>query len=397
MGNVKARNLVGLLAIYSLIFLSNGTMLLSPAMDTLVASFPDAPYGKVLLTYTLPSLVALPFTMLSGSVVGRRLRYRTMLLTVVPCYLISGIGPVLANTLDGVLACRAVYGACIGMIAPQGNALILRTFQTEERYRYLGYSNIVVGIAGVAFQMLGGYLCVYGWRAIFLGYTVAVIPLLLIWVGLKEPAPVERAEEEKRRQIHIPKESVMLFLLVAALYICSQSKMLTLSSIVASEGIGDSKTSAAILSVATVGAVLAGVVFPWFCRKVKRYRIPILVGVLAATTICNLINSPTVIAVGYGIGTTAFMMNLNLMTLRASRIYGTERSGQATGLIQLGDKCGCFLATYFTTAAVWAADMAGAPFSKYKAPVVACVIVYTVAAVLDIKRYGADVTESVTK
>ena len=402
MSAMKKRGFLGIFAIYSLIFLSNGTLLLSPAMDTLVLAFPHEPYSKVLLTYTLPSLVALPFTLISGSVVGSRVRFRTMLLVVVPCYMACGVAPVLLNSLDGVLLCRALYGACLGMIAPQGNALILRTFHSEERWRYLGYSNIMVGMAGVVFQLLGGLLCGYGWRYIFLAYLVTLIPLLLILFGLKEPeAPPKLtdapAPTQTGRPSLLPKGVIPLFLLVAFLYMSSQTKMLTLSSIVATQGIGDAKTSAGILSTATAGAMLGGVVFPWYCRRVTRYRIPILIALLAATTFCNLVDSPLVIGVGYAVGTMAFMMNLNLMTLRASRIFGTQASSRAMGLIQFADKCGCFAATYFATAAVWAAEAARLPINKYKMPVVACAGIYMAAAVLDALGNGPDTSQCDTE
>ena len=63
----KGRARLNLLAIYSMIFLNNMGMLMSPSMDTLVNAFPSEPYSKVLLISTLPALVALPFIMLAGN------------------------------------------------------------------------------------------------------------------------------------------------------------------------------------------------------------------------------------------------------------------------------------------------------------------------------------------
>jgi len=397
-GGIKWKQLAGLAAIYSLIFLSNGTFLLSPAMDTMVRNFVNEPYSKVLMLYTLPSLVALPFTLLSALVLGKRVPYRTALLTVVPIYLISGVVPFFLNSLNAVLACRAVFGMCVGILAPQGNALILRTFSGEERYRFLGYSSVVIGVAGVVFQFLSGFLCTVGWNFVFLGHLVAVVPLALIFFFLEEPA---QPAEEERSHVEQPASAkgsflrpgvIPLFSLVCILYICSQTKMLTLSSIVASEGMGDSVVSAGILSMATVGAILGGLAFPYFCKFVPKYRTAILIAVLSITTLCNLVNSPMVIAAGYGIGTMAFMMNLSLVTVRASRLFPASESSKATTVIQFADKGGVFLSTYYTTAIKWMAETFHWPISVYKAPVAVCVAIYALAAVYDWKKYGADVS-----
>lgn len=398
MGAVKWRRLASLAAIYSLIFLSNGTLLLSPAMDTMVNNFVHEPYSKVLMIYTLPSLVALPFTLMSALVMGKRVPYRTALLTVVPVYLISGVAPFFLKSLNAVLACRAAFGMCIGILAPQGNALILRTFSGEERYRFLGYSSVVIGVAGVVFQFLAGFLCTVGWNYVFLGHLVAVVPLVLILFFLEEPGV---PAEEDRPHVETPAPAkgsflkpgvIPLFGLVCILYICSQTKMLTLSSIVASEGMGDSVVSAGILSMATVGAILGGLIFPYFCKYVTRYRTAILILVLSLTTLCNLINSPVVIGVGYAIGTMAFMMNLSLVTVRASRLFPATESSKATTVIQFADKGGVFLSTYYTTAIKWMAETFHWPISVYKAPVAVCVVVYALAALYDKKKYGPDVS-----
>ena len=391
---VHMKTIARLSAIYSLIFLSNGTLLLSPAIDTMVQAFPQEPYSKILLLYTLPSLVALPFALLSALIMGKKLPYRTVLLIVVPLYMVTGVLPFFFKSLNATLLCRAGFGVCIGMLAPQGNALILRTFSGEERYRFLGYSSVMIGLAGVVFQFLSGFLCTVGWNFVFLGHLVAIVPLLLIFFFLEEPA-VSAEQDQVRpsgRGGILRPGVVPLFGLVCILYTCSQTKMLTLSSIVTSEGMGDSVTSASILSMATVGAIAGGLIFPYFCKLVPRYRTALLIAVLSASTLCNLINSPVIIAAGYGIGTMAFMMNLSLMTVRASRLFPGAEASKATTVIQFADKGGAFLSTYYTTAIKWTAEQFHWSISPYKAPVAACVLVYALAALYDGKKYGPDVS-----
>lgn len=391
---VHMKTIARLSAIYSLIFLSNGTLLLSPAIDTMVQAFPQEPYSKILLLYTLPSLVALPFALLSALIMGKKLPYRTVLLIVVPLYMVTGVLPFFFKSLNATLLCRAGFGVCIGMLAPQGNALILRTFSGEERYRFLGYSSVMIGLAGVVFQFLSGFLCTVGWNFVFLGHLVAIVPLLLIFFFLEEPA-VSAEQDQVRpsgRGGILRPGVVPLFGLVCILYTCSQTKMLTLSSIVTSEGMGDSVTSASILSMATVGAIAGGLIFPYFCKLVPRYRTALLIAVLSASTLCNLINSPVIIAAGYGIGTMAFMMNLSLMTVRASRLFPGAEASKATTVIQFADKGGVFLSTYYTTAIKWTAEQFHWSISPYKAPVAACVLVYALAALYDGKKYGPDVS-----
>ncbi len=395
-GADRRRARLNLLAIYSLLFLNNTGMLMSPSMDTLVNAFPAEPYSKVLLISTLPSLVALPFILLSGNVVGTKIRYRTMALIAVPVFVISGTLPFFLHSLDVILACRAVYGVCYGLIGPLCNALILRSYEGEDRVRFLGYGNIVVGLGGVVFQMTAGWLCMIGWNYLFLGHLLGVIPLLLIIFCLIEPkrelpAPEISAAGRRPFLSSVTARGVpSLFLLVCVLYICTQTKSMTISSIVKTEGMGDATTSAMILSMATFGALLGGLTLPAFCRRVKRYRTPVLVLVLSLMTVTNLMNSASLIGAGYCVGTMAFMMNLNLMTLRASRLFPPEEASRAVSLIQCADKMGVFLATYFTAFCSWLVQALGINYSIYRAPIVGVLIVYLAASVADAIHSGPE-------
>lgn len=382
-----------LLAIYSLVFLNNGGLLMSPAMDTMVSAFSAEPYSKILLISTLPSLVALPFILISGSLAGVKVRYRTLLLIAVPIYAASGVAPYFLTSLNLVLMCRAVHGVCYGLICPLGNALILHSFSGEDRVRFLGYSSTIIGMAGIVFQQLSGYLCLVGWNYVFLGYLIAFVPLFLIAFGLIEPEhqpqklqvrDAEKTHRESRNlQAFLRPGPLWVFACMCALYICSQTKIMTMSSIVASEGMGDATVSASILSMSTVGAMLAGIILPIYCRCVKKYRVPILVLMLSVTAATSLLNSPILIGAGYAVGTMAFMMNLNLMTLRSSHLFPKEEAGRAVCLIQCADKSGAFLATYFTAFWGWLVRALRINFSVYKAPIVGSLPVYILLAIID--------------
>ena len=387
---VRGRRALNLAAIYSLLFLNNGGLLIPPAIDVMATAFPHEPYSRVLLISTLPSLVALPFILLSGNLAGTRIRYRTLLLFVIPVYIISGTLPFFLTDLNGVLACRAVYGVCFGLVGPRANALILRNYEGEDQIRFLGYGSVIIGLAGIVYQQLAGFLSLAGWNFVFLGHLVAVIPLFLVLFGLVEPAacqpPPAGVPDTPRppllRSLLRP-NVIGLFLLMCSLYICSQTKMMTVSSIVASEGMGDSTVSAAILSMATVGALLTGLALPVYCRCVTRYRVPILILVLSLTTVTNLLHSPVLIGAGYSVGTMAFMMNLNLMTLRASQLFRPKEASRAVSLIQCADKGGVFLATYFTTFCGWLVQALQIDYSVYKAPVVGALLFYLLLAIAD--------------
>ena len=390
----RKRRMLNLTAIYSLLFLNNGGLLIPPAIDVMVKAFPDEPYSKVLLISTLPSLVALPFILLSGNLAGTRIRYRTLLLMIIPVYVISGTLPFFMTDLNSVLACRAVYGVCYGLVGPLANALILRNYDDEDRIRFLGYGSVIIGLAGIIYQQLAGFLSLAGWNFVFLGHLVTLVSLPLVLFGLIEPtSPAPTADTPARSntpllQSFLRPSVIGLFFLMCSLYVCSQTKMMTVSSIVASEGMGDATVSASILSMATLGALLTGFVLPIYCRYVTQYRIPILILILSLTTVTNLLNSPVLIGAGYCIGTMAFMMNLNLMTLRSSQLFRAEEASRAVSLIQCADKGGVFLATYFTSFCGWLVQTLHINYSVYKAPVVGALLFYLMLAFADAIHNG---------
>ena len=52
--------------------------IMNPAIAGMAELFPHIPYSTILLLSTMPLVVSVPITILCGSLVGSRFRYRTM-------------------------------------------------------------------------------------------------------------------------------------------------------------------------------------------------------------------------------------------------------------------------------------------------------------------------------
>ncbi len=68
------------LAILSMAFINLAASATSPALATISGHFPDAPQTAIASIATLPSLTAVPFTILCGMIAGRKVRFRTLTL-----------------------------------------------------------------------------------------------------------------------------------------------------------------------------------------------------------------------------------------------------------------------------------------------------------------------------
>ncbi len=69
-----------MLSIMSIYFLMQGPNAISPALGTIFATFGAQGYSItiLLLISTLPQLLAIPATIFSGAVAGRKVKYKTL-------------------------------------------------------------------------------------------------------------------------------------------------------------------------------------------------------------------------------------------------------------------------------------------------------------------------------
>ena len=116
-----------------------------PIMASLANAFPDIPYATITWLYSMPKIVIIPFALLSGYLVGRRVKFKTMALVGLGIIAVAGIAPFFLEGFWEILASRMVLAVGLGLQAPIGPALVMRFFRDgPRRSTMLGLGNGVL-------------------------------------------------------------------------------------------------------------------------------------------------------------------------------------------------------------------------------------------------------------
>ena len=299
-----------ILAILAMAFISLAASATSPALATISRSFPKASPTAIASIATLSSLTAVPCTILSGVVAGRRIRFRTLTAIGLVVTFLGGLLPVFARTITEILLGRAILGVGTGLIAPITSTLVLYLFSGDDVPKQLGRNAMSTNVGAVIFQLLGGYLCNYSWRMPFLAY-LAVLPVLVV-VLLCLPEP-EKGPEQARRKLKLGEIMTAHVagwgLLFAAHMIFFYPIVTEMSGIVLKNGFGDATMTAVILSVLTATGVLGGYLFYPIHKRCGPATLAVGFGLCGAGYVLMLLGNSAlglllaaaVFGVGYGL------------------------------------------------------------------------------------------------
>jgi len=172
----------------------------SPALAKIRAAFPEVSPTVIKLTLTLPALLIIPFSLLSGWLVSRWTP-RRVLVTGLVIFAVGGMGGGLARSMTELLIYRGVLGIGVGLIMPLSTSLIADLFEGEARTRMMGLSGSVSHLGGVVFLVVSGWLACIGWRYAFAVYGLAIVSLALVLAWLPE---WERKAPGAQRSLRLP-------------------------------------------------------------------------------------------------------------------------------------------------------------------------------------------------
>ncbi|MFA9374909.1 MAG: MFS transporter, partial [Poseidonibacter sp.] len=134
-------------------------------------------YSRLMLT--LPSLVIALLAPILGHIIFKFGKKRSAIIALV-IFSISGSSGLYLDSLEMLLASRAVFGVSIATLMIVSTSLVGDYFKAQSRHKFMGYQSSFMAIGGVIFVTGGGFLSDISWRYSFGIYLIGFLLLPLV-------------------------------------------------------------------------------------------------------------------------------------------------------------------------------------------------------------------------
>jgi EmrB/QacA subfamily drug resistance transporter len=193
---VSNKNLVLTAMIFSVAMMFIDQTIVALAIPTLNHDLKLSPTGgQWVVNGYLLSLAAL-FAL--GGRVADIVGHRTTLIVGVFFFALfsalCGATPVGSGGEEWIITCRVLQGASAAFLFPAALAIVVATYEVEERGKYLAIFFSISGALTAVGPIAGGYLTQWTWRSIFwINVPIAIIAIVLTIVA--KPEQASRREE----------------------------------------------------------------------------------------------------------------------------------------------------------------------------------------------------------
>lgn len=154
---------------------------LSPALPAIQSEFRGEPDIEVLakLVLTTPALAIALSAGMIGFLIDRWGRF-PILSAALLLFGVAGMHGLWATDIHSMIAARFVFGLGVAGIMTSTGTWLADHFEGRMLRRMVGLQAGLMGLWGIAFQIMAGYLAEYSWRYPFLLFGSALLILLLL-------------------------------------------------------------------------------------------------------------------------------------------------------------------------------------------------------------------------
>lgn len=352
--SLSRRNYIVIIAVY---FVANVIFMVGPALNALSTTvYAQETYTSVLLISTISSLCMIPGSLVAGAILGK-IKFKTMALISMGGIAIFGVIPYFSQALMIVYICRGIVGFCIGVGFPLQSTLALRLFPDEKhRTRALGFGTIALSAGSILFMIVSGALADMKATYPFMFHAIVIIPMIIVLVLLKEPAPLPENVPDETTQgalkVHndgkMPAYAVFTAAMFAVIFFAFYPVLLNMSSVCAYENIGGATVAGILLALFTVGNLIGGFTFVLLHNVLHKYVVPFGLGLWVAGTACAAFGkSVPLIILGVLLSGWAVQVVWPGTVNTYADYVPAKKQSMAVAIFVSGMNIGCFCTTYF--------------------------------------------------
>lgn len=314
------------IAIMSIFFLTMAVGAITPAINTIMQAFPTLSVSTIYMVSTLPSLLAIPATLIAGMLAGNKVKYKILASVGIVLFIIGGVAPAFADSFTVILIERAVFGIGIGIISPLGNALVLGTYGDDKRAKMLGIGTVVMNVGGIVMQLLCGAMASISWEYAFYPHLLGILSLVAVIFFLPEPEKMELPEGAEKQKVEVPRIVWLIAVLFGLVTWMFYPVLMGMSTLLSNLNFGNATTAGLVLSCFTLGGMIAGMFFSTVYKLTKRFVIAFAL-LLMAVGIMLVIYSGSIGLITVGV--IMMGMSVSLITPALFMIIGMIASPEA--------------------------------------------------------------------
>lgn len=175
---------------------------ISPILEDLSRIFPSASQLEVQMLTSLPSLLIIPFVLLSGWF-SRSSESLKLLAVGLAIFFVSGAVCIFAKDIRLLIVASCVMGIGAGVAVPYSTGLVVRYFTGDARVQQLGIASAVNNLLLVVATALVGWIATKDWHLAFTVYLLPAISMVMLLALRGVKAAPEPKESDQLRQSKI--------------------------------------------------------------------------------------------------------------------------------------------------------------------------------------------------
>lgn len=300
--------LVVLLAIWSVSAIASlPGLAVSPILGDLNKVFPRVTDLEIQMLTSLPSLLIIPFVLLSGKLSEGRDKL-TILTVGLVIFFLSGVACLFLRSIVALIVAGCILGIGAGMVIPLSTGLVVDYFTGDRRIRQLGYSSAINNLTLVAATVVTGYLANVDWHLPFLVYTLPGAALVLALFLRRHPAVAEPAQSIQLRNKRIDTRKLVGLMLFYFFITFAVLAIVYYAAFLVDDYRIRSSFSGVLIALFFLAIMLPGLFIDRIIRRLKHWINLVSLLTVAAGLLClGLFRSEAMLVVGallagYGYG-----------------------------------------------------------------------------------------------